>query len=335
MPTELPLFLGADGGQSHSLAILADHEGRVLGVGRAGSCNHFNEPGGPERFRAALTQIISGAFAQAGRPLQPLASACFGLTGAWDHAPAVVRAILPVERLVAVEDTVTAQAGAFAAGPGIVLIAGTGSVAYGKAERGKIGRAGGWGYLMGDEGSGYDIGLQALRAAAQAYDGRGPATLLVDHIPAHFGLPNLEAVQEAVYAGRLNRAEIAGLARLTARLAGAPENDPVARVIFDRAGEALAVTVLAVAKQLDGSSLPVSPVGGVFKAGALILDPFSRHLRGRLPQTMIQPPRYPQVVGALLLALQEAGYPLDQPLFERLDRAVVEFNLADSEGLRD
>src|SRR5262245_40009546 len=103
-----PLFLGADGGQSHSLALLVDGEGRVLGQGRAGACNHFNEPGGPERFRSALAQIISGAFAEAGVPLQTLTSACFGLTGAWDQAPAVVRALLPVERLLAVEDTVTA-----------------------------------------------------------------------------------------------------------------------------------------------------------------------------------------------------------------------------------
>src|SRR5262245_47914661 len=94
------LFLGVDGGQSHSLALLADQEGRILGLGRAGACNHFNEPGGPERFRAALEQVISSAFAGAGLPLQKLTSACFGLTGAWEQAPAVIRALLPVEHLL-------------------------------------------------------------------------------------------------------------------------------------------------------------------------------------------------------------------------------------------
>lgn len=329
MPGESPLFLGADGGQSHSIAVLADREGRVLGIGRAGSCNHFDEPGGPERFRSALTQIISDAFAEAGRPLQALASACFGLTGAWEHAPAVVRAILPVGQLIAVEDTVTAQAGAFAAGPGIVVIAGTGSVAYGQDDAGKTARAGGWGYLMGDEGSGYDIGQRSLRAAAQAQDGRGPATFLVDLIPAHFGLPTLEAVQTWVYAGRLTRTDIAGLTLLTAA-AAAPHNDPVARAIFAEAGQALAATAQAVARQLDWSVPRVSPVGGVFKAGPLILEPFSRSLRQLLPQAVMQPPRYPQVLGALLLALQAAGYPPDQALRRRLDQAVVECNLSDS-----
>jgi glucosamine kinase len=321
-----PLFLGVDGGQSHSLALLADQEGRILGLGRAGACNHFNEPGGPERFRAALAQVISSAFTEAGLPLQGVASACFGLTGAWEQAPAVVRALLPVERLLAVEDTVTAQASAFAAGPGIVVIAGTGSIAYGKAEDGKIGRAGGWGYLMGDEGSGYDIGRQALQAAAQASDGRGLATLLTEQIPIHFGLSQLEAVHEAIYAGGLTRTDIAGLTRLTASVAA---TDPVAKAIFERAGEALASTAVAVARQLAWPSPLISPVGGVFKAGALILDPFTHYLAERLSQTVVQPPRYPQVVGALLLALLEGGHPPNPALLQRLEQAVEQLGLTD------
>jgi N-acetylglucosamine kinase len=237
--------------------------------------------------------------------------------------------LLPVEHLTTVEDTVTAQAGAFAAGPGIVVIAGTGSIAYGKAAGGEIGRTGGWGYLMGDEGSGYDIGRQTLQAATQAVDGRGPATLLAEQVPAHLGLPSLEAVHEAVYAGRLTRAEIAGLARLTAWAAAAPQADRVARAIFERAGAALALTALAVARQLAWSDPPISPVGGVFKAGSAILDPFTRYLKDALPQAHVQAPRYPQVVGALLLALQAGGYPPDEALLQRLDGAVVELGLTD------
>jgi N-acetylglucosamine kinase-like BadF-type ATPase len=179
---------------------------------------------------------------------------------------------------------------------------------------------------MGDEGSGYDIGRQALLAAAQASDGRGPATLLAEQIPVHFGLSRLEAVHEAIYAGHLTRTDIAGLARLAA---GVASTDPVAQAIFERAGEALALTAVAVAGQLAWSSPLVSPVGGVFKAGALILDPFTRYLAEKLPQAAVQPPRYPQVVGALLLALQEGGYPPDPALLQRLDQAVGQLGLTD------
>jgi N-acetylglucosamine kinase-like BadF-type ATPase len=206
------LFLGVDGGQTHTIAVLADGAGRLLAVATAGPCPVFDEPGGPERFRAVLAQAVHGAFAAAGLAVTGLAAAGLGLTGSWEHAPAVVQALLPVERLVAVEDTVTAQVGAFAGGPGLVLIAGTGSVAYGRNEAGQVARAGGWGHVLGDEGSGFDIGQQALRAAAQAADKRGPATTLLRQIPAHFGLPHLEAVKEAIDATRLSFVEIAGLA---------------------------------------------------------------------------------------------------------------------------
>lgn len=324
----MSLFLGVDGGQTHSIAVLADDKGQVLGVGHAGACNHFDEPGGPERFRAALHQAILGSFGDAGCSLQNLAAACLGLTGAWDHAPGVVRALLPVERLISVEDTVTAQAGAFAAGPGIVVIGGTGAVAYGKDETGNVARAGGWGYVMGDEGSGYDIGRQALRAAAQAYDGRGPATSLLDHIPPHFGLPNLEAVQEALYAGRLSRTDVATLAPIAGQAAVA--GDSVANQIFDEAAASLAQTAIAVARRLSWLTPTISPVGGVFKAEGIILSPFTRYLTEALPQATVQPPRYSPVLGALLLALQAGGCPLTQAILQHLDQAVVHFFQAEN-----
>ena len=248
--SSVPLFLGADGGQTRSIAVLADREGRMLGIGRSGACNHFDEPGGDARFRSALKEIIDGAFADAGRSMkESLVAACLGLTGAWDHAPAVVRALLPVERLIAVEDTVTAQAGAFAGEAGIVVISGTGSVAYGRDEAGNSARVGGWGHLMGDEGSAHDIGQQALRAAAQAFDGRGPDTLLLDRIPEYFGLLDLQAVQEALYTGRLSRVDVARLAKVTA--GAASEQDTVACAVIDAAAASLAGMAIAASRCLS------------------------------------------------------------------------------------
>lgn len=314
------LFLGVDGGQSHSLAVLADDRGRLLGLGRGGACNHFDEPGGPARFETTLRQVISAAFAEAGLPVQPLAAAGLGLTGAWEHAPAVVAGIVPVGHLVAVEDTVTAWVGALAGQPGLVVIGGTGSVAYGRDERGQTARAGGWGYWLGDEGSGFDLGRQALRAAAQASDGRGPATRLQAHIPAHFGLPDLPAVAAALYAGRLNRADVAGLARLVVQTAAEP--DPVARALVAAAGTALADLAVAVARRLAWPAPPVSPVGGLFAAGELLRQPFTTRLQAELPGASLRPARYPPVLGGLLLAWQAAGLPLTPSRLARLGEAI-------------
>lgn len=315
------LFLGVDGGQSHSVAVLTDQTGQVLGTGWGGPCNHFDEPGGEERLRSVLSHITLEAFRDAGLPVQKLAAAYLGLTGAWDHAFNVFQSLLPVERLTAVEDTVIAQAGAFAGAPGIVVIAGTGAVAYGRDETGRIARADGWGYLLGDEGSGYDIGRRSLRAAARAFDERGPATVLLDMIPAYFTAVNLEAVGQAVYSGQLSRADVAGLAVVVGRAAA--NGDPVARAILEEAAASLAQTVVAVAQRLSWDVPPVSPVGGVFEAGTMIYSPFEHTLAAKLPGVQLVPPRYPPVLGAVLLALREAGHTFSQVILEHLDQANI------------
>jgi N-acetylglucosamine kinase-like BadF-type ATPase len=264
-----------------------------------------------------LHQLITTAFAAANQPLTPLKAACLGLTGGWEQAPAMIRELVAVEQLISVQDTVTAHAGALAGQAGIIVISGTGSVAYGQTESGEKATAGGWGYLMGDEGSGYDIGRQALGAAAQALDGRGPATFLVERIPAHFGLTNLTAVHAALYSGQLLRAQIAGLAAVVAQAAG--QGDSVALHLFEQAGDALAQAVSAVARRLAWPNPPVSGVGGVFKAGEIIRRPFQQHLHDRLPQAQFYPARYPPVMGAVLLAWQAGGYPPRPEMLQQLE----------------
>jgi N-acetylglucosamine kinase-like BadF-type ATPase len=179
---------------------------------------------------------------------------------------------------------------------------------------------------MGDEGSAYDIGRQALQAAAQAFDGRGPDTLLLDRIPEYFDLLDLQAVQEALHSGRLSRVDVASLAKVTA--GAASEQDTVACAVFDAAAASLAGMAIAAARCLSWTAPQVSIVGGVFKAGSIMLDPFMRYLVGTLPEATVAPPRYPPVLGALLLALEEGGCSLDQMVFQHLDRAAEQLELS-------
>ena len=310
--------VGVDGGQSSTLALVVSLEGDILGVGRAGPANHISEPGGPERRRRALSDAIVGAFQAAGLTDRRVAAACCGMTGKLDLVEEILRDVLIVDKARAVRDVATALAGGTAGQPGVVVISGTGSVALGMAADGRSVEVGGWGYLMGDEGSGYAIGIKALSAATAAHDRRAPATGLVSAIPAHFGCSDLWTVHPRIYSGELGRPEIAGIARVVGDAANA--GDEVARTILGIAGQDLAAHVLAVLTGLNALDQPmaVATAGGVWQAGAPLLDPFRAAVVSRAPGVRIHPPIFPPVVGAALLALRDAGRPLDEALLSKV-----------------
>lgn len=316
------LILAVDGGQSTTLALLAAPDGTILGADLGGPANHVHEPGGMERMRRTLRQVTESAFAAAGLPLGPVRSACFGMTGNMDAAEEIARDFLAAETLRVVHNTVTALAGASLAQPGVVVIAGTGAVAYGEDGQGASAKAGGWGYLMGDEGSAYDIGILALRAATQAADGRMPSTALGALIPAYFGVESLEGVHRVLYSGAVERPRIAGLAAVVSRAAA--DGDRAARAILVRAGADLATATLAVLAHLGQvrTGMPVYPVGGVFRAGTWIMEPFMRALRGGSPASEVRDPAFTPVIGALLLALRDAGIEPGDAIVERI-RATI------------
>jgi N-acetylglucosamine kinase-like BadF-type ATPase len=310
--------VGVDGGQSSTLAVVASEEGVILGVGRSGPANHISEPGGPERRRRALTEAIDGALAMAGLARAAVTAACCGMTGSTALVTEILREALAVKLARAERDVVTAWAGGTATQPGVVVISGTGSAAYGANAVGDAVEAGGWGYLMGDEGSGYDVGIQALRAATNAVDRSGPPTALVRAIPAHFGVADLWALHPRIYSGELGRPRIAEIATVVAN--AAHTGDGPALQILSGAAEALANLPIAVLERLGAldQPLPVAMTGGVFKAGEPFVGPFQRAVTRRAPAAQVQLPLFPPIVGAVLLALRDVGRPLDPGLLEGL-----------------
>ncbi len=319
------LVLAVDGGQTSTLALVATYAGQVLGAGLAGPSNHFHEPGGPERLERALSQSIAAALQQAQCTADQVMHVCLGMTGAVEQAKDIVSRLFPGCALQAHFDMVTALAGASIAQPGVVVIAGTGSIAYGRLENGRDARAGGWGYLFGDEGSAYRIGCAALQAASHAADRRGPPTALLQDIPAYFQMPSLRAVREAVYTPAIQRPQIAGLAAVVAQAASA--GDRVAAVLLDQAGRDLAAAALAVIAQLDrlDSGMNVYTTGGVFRAGRLLLDPFKAAIRARSQASPVQEASFNPAVGALFVALQAAGRPLNADLIGNIRRSLPQF----------
>lgn len=270
------LFLGIDGGGSKTRALLADGSGTILGAGVAGSSNHQSV--GFASAAEALRQAIAEAFRCAALAPEAVAAACFGLAGVDRPADrALFEAWIAEQKIagryVVVNDAELVLAAGTPDGWGLALICGTGSICYGRTAAGRMDRAGGWGHILGDEGSGYDIALQALRLATQTIDGRAEAHAILRAILDHWGLTGADQLLDVVYRPETTRAQLAALAGPVVALA--EEGDPYAAAILDRAVRELARLIGAVARKLELLRPPVALGGGLMGA--------SRYLRQRLP----------------------------------------------------
>lgn len=251
------MLLGIDGGGSKTTALLANKAGLVLGRGYAGTSNI--QVAGTKPAFAAIRQASTNAFIDAGRSAVVPAAVCLGLAGAGRAGDmALVRAWAatewPTAALAVVNDAELVLAAGTPEGWGIGLICGTGSIAIARDQAGRNGRAGGWGYLFGDEGSGYAIGLAALQAVARAADGRGPATALSELILAHWKLREPHELISQIYTNKPTNRDIATLAAHVVQ--ATTQGDTVAQTILDAACIELAGAAVAVARQL-ALTLPV------------------------------------------------------------------------------
>jgi len=301
------LFLGVDGGQSSTTALIGDETGRVLGAGAGGPCNHVGAAEGPQKLARAVSESVGQACAAAGLDAAAVRfeAACFGMSGGPDDKHSILGPMLRAAHLVITNDAVIALAGATAGEPGIITIAGTGSIAFGRNREGRAMRAGGWGYIFGDEGGGFDIARQALRAALRMEEGWGPGTELRGVLLAATGGTDANDVLHRFYTSDWPRARVAGLARLVdaAALAG----DRVALEILGNAAQQLAALTAAVRRQLwrEGEAVTVAYIGGVFRS-AILLERF-RMLVELADGASCRAPVYGPAAGALLEAYAAAG----------------------------
>ena len=302
------LVLGFDGGGTRTVALLASRrpngEWKLLGRGEAGPSNR--QAVGTPAALAALDAAADQAFAAAGKKRGPVRAACLGLAGAGrPKDQEVVREWAARTRLAATVDVLEDAALLLAAGSpdgwGVAVVAGTGSMAYARGADGRTARAGGWGPLLGDEGSGYAIALAGLRAAARAADGRAAATPLTDRLLAACGLTRPEELVGVVYRGG-DRATLAALAPVV--LDAADSGDTVAGEIATAAAAELAAAAAAAARSLGlGARFPVALAGGLLASCTTYRARFLAALAERGlhadPVTIVTEP----AEGALRLAL--------------------------------
>jgi N-acetylglucosamine kinase-like BadF-type ATPase len=199
-----------------------------------------------------------------------------------------------------------ALAGGLAGEPGVAIIAGTGSSCYGRRADGASWMSGCWGYFIDDLGSGWFLGQQAMAAAAQAYDGRGAATVLESRALDALGIASVAEMMHRLYVVGLSRAETAALAPLVIK--AAEEGDAVSIALIDRAADELARMAQAVAAKLTfPPDVAVTALGGLALSGPTFAAPLAAALARRLPDCRIVAPILPSVLGAVLLALDEIG----------------------------
>jgi N-acetylglucosamine kinase-like BadF-type ATPase len=307
--------IGIDAGGTKTHGLLADQSGRVVGEATGPGANIST--GGELAVEKSLHEVIDRLLA--GGEVVPSAIA-IGMAGADrpdDHrvVRAILHRILRGTRAVVTHDALVALVAGAGDGPGLVLIAGTGSIAFGRDRGNRSARAGGWGYVLADEGSGYWIGRQALAAVMRESDGRGPVTALTPAILAALRLDRPAEIGPRVYHGELPLASIAALAPLVGEAAAA--GDALAADILARAADELCLAATAVIRRLNmgGDSFPCLLSGGIFSVPALSTD-LTRRLAEVAPHAAVRRLVEPPAAGAVRLALEElaGGARLPRPL---------------------
>jgi N-acetylglucosamine kinase-like BadF-type ATPase len=306
-----PFVLGVDGGGTKTVAWLALRDAPVsaapLGIGQAGPSNP--RAVGFPAAQGEILRAIRAAFEDAGLALQPVEGGCLALAGAGRSTEQEVMmrwaASAGLARQVIVTDDAEPIFAAMAERFGVALICGTGSLALGRNREGGTARVGGWGYLLGDEGSGYQLACQGLRAALRAADGRDGPTSLLPRLLAEFKAGSPQELVERVYGAPPSRQE---LARLAPVVLGEAERDATARRLVQAAAAELAEMVAALVRRLGltPGDYPLAVAGGLMISQARYREQMLQELlqRGAGPGRVVLVPE--PVRGAVALARELA-----------------------------
>ena len=303
--------MGVDGGGSKTEAVIMDSNLRVIGEGRSGASNPLRV--GVTNAAAAIREAIDKACAMAKVRRTDLIAAEIGLAGArrkeLRERMHDALASLGIRDVEVVTDGDIALYGATDGAPGLVVIAGTGSICCGINARGKKTFAGGWGPIAGDEGGGAWIARTALRAVAFASDGRGPKTRLTEAACAYFHASTADDLTTAIYAPTITNERIAGFARDVIECAR--DKDAVAREIIKAAGRELGVAAVAVIGnlQMERERFQIAYVGGIFRAsGEMILEPLRNEVKKVAPRAYFELPQFPPAVAAARMAREHINH---------------------------
>ncbi len=303
-----PLVLGVDGGGTKTLGLVSDELGNVLARREVGPSNPTVV--GFERASKNLFDLIASCSEDVHCTPEELQTVVLALAGAGRKenqrrihegvGDLFLKSGMKPPPLIVDTDARAALEGAFGGASGVIVIAGTGSVVCGKTDRNEIVTIGGWGRVVGDEGSGFHIGREALRALTMHLEGRGEAQVLAQMLATRFNLTGREEIIAAVYHEKFDIASVAPLV-----LEAAAQNDLVSQKILQRAAALLAEQVRVIVLRM-GILRKVGLVfcGGLIDHETVYANVLHMKILKVLPQVDIRPPLHPPAYGAVLMAIE-------------------------------
>ncbi|HMS41521.1 MAG TPA: BadF/BadG/BcrA/BcrD ATPase family protein [Pyrinomonadaceae bacterium] len=301
------LYLGADGGGTKTHIVLIDERKNLVGEGFSGASNPLRV--GLETAVSNIIQAINQACDKAQISRGDIVSAVLGLAGVRrDDLKRGVRDrfvnLTHIRKTEVVTDAEIALYGTTLGKAGVVIIAGTGSICYGKDANGHTETAGGWGPIAGDEGGGAGIAKRALQAIAKATDGRGKSTKLSEAGMEYFRSSTPQDLLIAIYSPNIDNARIAGFARYVVETAQA--GDEIAQEILKEAGFELGLAAFAVLKKLklQNRKVPIGQVGSIFKAGNLLTDSLMKTVHKLAPKAFLANPKLSPANAAAVMAFE-------------------------------
>lgn len=300
------LYLGADGGGTKTHIVLVDEEKNLVCEGFSGASNPLRV--GVETAISNIIKALDATCDKAQLSRGDVVSATLGLAGVRradlrQRIRERFASLLGIKKVEVVTDAEIALFGTTLGKAGLVLIAGTGSICYGR-NNGNVATAGGWGPIAGDEGGGTTIARRALQAIAKATDGRGKPTKLSEAGIEYFRASTPENLLIAIYAPQVDNARIAGFARYVAETA--LEGDEIAVEIMKEAGFELGLAAVAVIKKLrlERTKVPIGYVGSIFKAGNLLTDSLLKTVHSFAPKAYLAEPKLTPAQAAATMAFE-------------------------------
>ncbi|MEZ5346980.1 MAG: BadF/BadG/BcrA/BcrD ATPase family protein [Pyrinomonadaceae bacterium] len=321
MKTEL--FAGIDGGQTQTKAVIADASGNILGKGLGGAIDHGKLPESESKLKNAISGAIGSALVDAGLQAESISfsSIYFGLTGGADHREAAVKKAANAKMIEVGHDALTALIGATGGEPGIVVIAGTGSIVFGINQSGETARAGGLGFLFSDGGSGFWLAKEVISAAIKEQDGAIKNCGLEKMVLEFFCVSGIRKLTNAFYNNEISRDTIAAFAEKI--LDKGFEGDKFLCDLIFRGIRELTANVNGAAKKLKfKKDYKVCGVGGLFQ-NSFFQKQFRKELSAEIPSAVFSKPEFSPAVGALLLAYRNARIPITKQLLVNLRNTSV------------
>jgi N-acetylglucosamine kinase-like BadF-type ATPase len=324
----MPYFLGVDGGNSKTFALVGDETGRLLALGKGGPSNH-QARFGVDGAMAAIGEAVEQALTGAGLSMTDITHAAFCLAGAdypsdYDLLSGAIAQRWPGLKQFSVHnDSFAGLRAGTSRSWGVVSVCGTGTNQAGIGKDGRELQVGGMGYIYGDFGGGGDVGREAVRAAFMGAEQRGPATTLTQVVLEHFGFTSTADLSYAIYTRQWDGVNVHRLAPKV--FAEARKGDQAAQEILVRMGTLLGQSVSGVIRELNLAEEAVDVVmaGSTWKGETpIMVDAFRLAVHRVAPRAKLVRPRYEPVVGSWLLAVEKAGLTVDQAVYGALEASM-------------